>query len=185
MKNEKKIFTKNDLLKETRSYWSIIASCAFIIIPLLFALVILISYISSGNINMANTIGNIVEILFCLIFIYIGVRILTKMLKIIRQIKTGNFVIEIDKVIDKYDVSTSGSSNSNRFYLVLQYNKTMVYINRWKEYNIGEEFYVINLGKNETIVKSLNKYELDTELQSKVVSSHKNKENVVEKWEDD
>lgn len=181
---KKKIFTKKDLLKEAKSYFSIIISCFFIIIPLLFALIILISYISSENISMVNMIGNIAEILFCLTFICIGVRILTKMLKIIRQVKSGDFVIEMDKVIDKYDVSTSGSS-SNKFHLILQYNKALVPINKWKEYNIGEELYVINLGKKETIVKKTNECELDTELQSKVVISHKNKENVVEKWEED
>ena len=167
---KKKTISKQMLIKDARVFFRIAASLPFLLVPLVYLISVLFINTNIGEIIIA-------AIIFVVFAGLIGFRQIIKAYKILKYINSQDFVIEVDKVIDKIAVS-------ERCRVILEYNNCSMNLNEWKKIKIGSEYYVFNLPYKETIIKSTNFYELDDELKNKIVDSHSNPLNEIEKYED-
>ena len=178
---QKKIISKKTIIKESRTLFRIISGLVFLLVSISFVFIYLLGYFTSDVVSTLNTVGNLAVTLFILIVFgaFIGLKQILKAVSIIRFINSKDFIIEVDKVIDKYSLST----DTNKCEVIFEYNKAILPINKWKKIKKGTNYYIFNLPKGETIVKRINDYELDDYLKEKLVNYHIKSKNKIENWE--
>lgn len=179
----KKVITKKALIKEAKTGWRYRFGLIFIFVTLFATIISVIETMKPETLSIENIIGTICFDIFLIIVFgwCIGLKTILRARMIAKKINSSDFIIEIDEVIDKFEVNNS-LNNSCR--AVFKYNEVIFPISRWDEFKKGSKYYIFNFPKNETIVKKVSCYELDDELKKRLVDYHVNEENSVEKWED-
>lgn len=179
----KKLISKKTIIRDSGITSRIIVGLIFFAVSILFAAVTLFQDFSSEHISIKGIILDalVSAFIFIVFGCLIGLRQILQAIKILKYLYSNDFVIECDKVIDKYSVNDSAKAHT----IVLEYNKAHVNLNEWKRINKGTKYYVFNLSNKETIIKSVSKYELASDLQEKVVDYHVNPINKFENWEEE
>lgn len=174
----KKIFiTKKLLYKELKTKSRIIVGLMFFIVSLFYLFAIFIKQLERDFIF--SDCGELIfaMIVFLIFGCLIGLRQILNVFKLIKYINSDDFVIEIDKVIEKITLT-------KKYKVVLEYNTAFFSIlNEWKKIKEGTTYYVFNLPNNETLIKSTLSYDLSDDLSQKVIDYHINKKNILEDWE--
>lgn len=174
---KKNIITKKTLYKELKINLRIIIGLIFFLVSLFYLVVIFIKQLERDFIfsNCGELI--IAMIVFVVFGCLIGLRQILNVFKLIKYLNSDDFVIEIDKVIEKITLS-------KKYRVVLEYNIAFFSVlNEWKKIKEGATYYVFNLPNNETLIKSTLNYDLSNDLSQKVIDYHINKKIILEDWE--
>ena len=183
---KKQVVTKKMVLKEAGVYKRIAFGIPFFLVSIFAVL----SFIQSYDDPSKNTVKNmafnygLAIAVFIVFGCLIGLRNIVLSCKKINRINSSDFIVEKDKVIDKI-VLDSSVDNTSYCDIIFTHNRCKIGYQASKKIKIGEEFYIFNIDKETTIIKSVNKFELDKELEDLLSFTYGNEKNEVEQFEEE